>query len=377
MTTVPETTSHVPFLDLGLAHADLRTEVLESIVQVIDSSAFVNGAPVREFEERWAAWCAVEHCVGLASGLDALRLGLAALGIGPGDEVIVPAMTFVATWEAVSQVGATPVPVDVSEQDYCLDVEAVADQIGPRTRAILPVHLYGQMAAVTEVLALAERYDLVVLEDAAQAHGADRDSVRAGAAGHAAAFSFYPGKNLGAFGDAGALVTRDAGLARRVRALREHGQERKYHHDEIGWTARLDTIQAAVLLHKLERLEAWNDDRRACAARYDAALGGVGDLVLPPVAPGSTPVWHLYVVRTSDPDGLARFLSERGVVCGRHYPEPPHLSGAYASLGYSEGAFPVAEAIGRQCLSLPLFPGMCERQTELVAEGLKAWFVGA
>ena len=366
----------VPFLDLSFATDPIRDELASHIDAILASNAFVNGPQVAAFEAAFAAYTGSEHCVGLASGLDALRLGLAALDLEPGDEVIVPAMTFVATWEAVSQVGAVPVPVDVTDSDYNVDTSAVEAAIGPRTAAIMPVHLYGQMADMDSVAGIAERHGIAVVEDAAQAHGAARAERRAGTTGVAGAFSFYPGKNLGAMGDAGALVTNSAGLAERVRALREHGQRRKYHHDEIGWTARVDTLQAAVLLCKLPLLDAWNEERRAIASVYLERLDQVGDLVLPPVAGESSPVWHVFVVRTSDPDALADHLRSRGIASGRHYPEPPHLSQAYASLGYAIGRFPVAEAIGRECLSLPIFPGMTESQVDEVVESVTSWFTG-
>jgi dTDP-4-amino-4,6-dideoxygalactose transaminase len=364
----------VPFLDLRAIHSNMEESLLSDFAGIVRASNFVNGEQVAAFEETFATFCGTTHAVGLASGLDALRLALVAFGVGPGSEVIVPAMTFVATWEAVSQVGAVPVPVDVTEADYGLDHAAVDAAVSDRTSAVMPVHLYGQMADMDGLLAVSERRGIPVVEDAAQAHGAARAGRRAGASGRAAGFSFYPGKNLGAMGDAGALVTNDAIVAARVRALREHGQQRKYHHDEVGWTARLDTIQAAVLLRKLPFLDEWNDERRAVAALYLDALAGAGDLRLPPIAEGSEPVWHLFVVRTADPVGLAEHLRADGIGTGRHYPEPPHLSRAYAALGYAEGRFPVAEAIARECLSLPIFPGMTETQATRVVESVAAWF---
>jgi dTDP-4-amino-4,6-dideoxygalactose transaminase len=282
--------------------------------------------------------------------------------------------TFVATLEAVTQAGLVPVPVDVLEEDYGLDPDAVAAAVTDRTRAVMPVHLYGQMADMAAVRKVADRRGLAVFEDAAQAHGATRDGLRAGAGGVAAGFSFYPGKNLGAMGDAGALVTDDAGLAERARALREHGQRQKYVHEWEGYTARLDTFQAVVLLHKLPRLDGWNAERRRVAAWYAEALDGVGDLRLPSVPDGSEPVWHLYVVRTAGPERLAAFLRERGIGTGRHYPIPVHLAPAYASLGYREGAFPVSEALARECLSLPIFPGMSESQAAVVVEAVAEYF---
>lgn len=366
----------VPFLDLARIHAPLYDVLAGEFEALMRSSAFVNGEPVRAFEAEFAAYCGASAAVGVASGLDALRLALAALDIGVGDEVIVPSMTFVATWEAVSQVGAVPVPVDITESDYNVDVGALAAAISHRTAAIIPVHLYGQMADMEGLVAVSAHAGIPLIEDAAQAHGAMRDGRRAGGSGHAAAFSFYPGKNLGAFGDAGALTTNDERVVARVRALREHGQSRKYHHDEVGWTSRLDTIQAAVLSRKLARLDGWNEERRAIAALYLDALAEVGDLGLPNVPDRSSPVWHLFVIRTADPTGLADHLAGLGVGSGRHYPQPPHLSGAYSSAGYREGEFPVAEALGRECLSLPIFPAMTELEVLRVTEAVQSWFAG-
>jgi dTDP-4-amino-4,6-dideoxygalactose transaminase len=364
----------VPFLDLSCVNAVVRRFVLADVEEIINSASFINGEHVTTFETEFAEYVGTTAAVGVASGLDALRLALAALHLGPGAEVIVPAMTFVATWEAVSQVGAVPVPVDVSDTDYGMDIRAVEAAVSDRTRAIIPVHLYGQMVDVDGLLAVVEGSGIPLIEDAAQAHGATRAGRRAGATGEASAFSFYPAKNLGAMGDAGALVTNDDELAARVRALREHGQTRKYHHDEIGWTARLDTIQAAVLSRKLPFLGEWNAERRRIAVLYLDALDGVGDLVLPEVPEDSVPAWHLFVVRTANPDGLAAHLKKDGIATGRHYPEPPHLSRAYSSLGYGDGAFPVAEAVARECLSLPIFPGMTESQAMRVAESATDWF---
>jgi dTDP-4-amino-4,6-dideoxygalactose transaminase len=329
---------------------------------------------VRELETAFAAYCGTAHTVGLASGLDALRLGLQAAGIQRGDEVVVAANTFVATLEAVTQAGGKPVVVDAAEEDYNLDPAAVEAALSERTRFLMPTHLYGQLADMRTLVQIAERRGLAVIEDACQAHGASRDGIRAGAGGLASAFSFYPGKNLGAFGDAGALVTDDAELADVVRALREHGQRRKYVHDLEGWTARLDTIQAIVLLRKLPHLDSWNAERREVAAAYSERLAGVGDLRLPPVPDGSEPVWHIYAVRTAEPDRLAGFLRERGVGTGRHYPDPVHLSPAYAWLGHKRGEFPVAEALAREVLSLPMFPGMTEQQIEAVVRGISDYF---
>ncbi len=370
----PDAAVEVPFVDLAHLHADIRDAVLADIASVIDRGAFVNGREVREFEDAFADHCARRFCVGMASGLDALRLALLVAGVKAGDEVIVPANTFVATVEAVSQAGGLPVLVDVTEGDANLDINAAEAAITAQTRALMPVHLYGQLADMVGLEEIAERHGLPVVEDAAQAHGATRDGRRAGGAGLLAGFSFYPAKNLGAFGDAGACVTDDARLAEELRARREHGQRRKYEHDWEGYTARLDTIQAVALLHKLPLLDGWTAERRAAARLYTDALDGIGDLRVPSVPEGSDPVWHLYVVRTADPEALARFLRERGVATGRHYPQPIHLSRAYAHLGHRAGAFPVTERLARESLSLPLFPGISETQVAAVVAGVDEYF---
>jgi dTDP-3-amino-3,4,6-trideoxy-alpha-D-glucose transaminase len=364
----------VPFVDLWRSHEQLREVLLTEMSEVLESGAFINGPQVTAFERAFADYCGTEHAVGVASGLDALRLALIAAGLEPGDEVIVPASTFVATFEAVTQAGGVPVPVDVSDADYQLDAERVAVAITPRTRFMMPVHLYGQMADMKALGELAASHGLAIVEDACQAHGAERDGVRAGQGGLAAAFSFYPAKNLGAFGDAGALVTDDERLANEVRKLREHGQRGKYEHELEGYTARLDTLQALVLLRKLPLLDGWNEERRAAAAFYTDRLSGVGDLVLPQVADGSKPVWHLYVVRTAEPERLAHALRAQGIGTGRHYPIPPHLSPAYRSLGLGPGSFPVTEALAEQALSLPLFPGVTEPELAAVVEAVAAFF---
>jgi dTDP-4-amino-4,6-dideoxygalactose transaminase len=372
----PATTTRVPFLDLGAIHSDLKDDLLDAFSGLIDSGAFINGPQVREFEDAFAAYVGTAEAIGLASGLDALRLGLLAMGLERGDEVIVPANTFVATLEAVTQAGGVPVPVDMSEADWNMDVAATEAAIGEKTRFLLPVHLYGQMADMRALATLADRHDLTVLEDACQAHGATRDGFAAGTLGEAAAFSFYPGKNLGAFGDAGALTTNNAALADVVRALREHGQRAKYEHEREGWTARLDTIQAIVLSAKLARLDGWNEERRAIARHYLERLAGVGDLELPPVAPDSEPVWHLFVVRTADPAALAEALNAGGIATGRHYPDAVHLTEAYRGLGYERGAFPIAERHADRVLSLPIFPGMTIEAADAVVAAVLAFFDG-
>lgn len=373
-TLLTDSARTVPFFDGAPMMDGLKADLLAELSELIDSGRFINGPQVAEFEASFATYCQTATCVGAASGLDALRLALIAAGLERGDEVIVPAQTFIATFEAVTQAGGVPVVADVSDSDYNIDPEAVEDAVTPRTRFVLPVHLYGQMANMRALGLLSMRHGVSLLEDACQAHGAERDGLRAGAESLAGAFSFYPAKNLGAMGDAGALVTDDIELADRVRALREHGQTEKYRHVTAGFTARMDTLQAIVLKHKLPHLDAWNDSRRVAARIYSDGLEGVGDLRLPPVPEGSNPVWHLYVIRTGDPEGLAGFLGERGVATGRHYPEPPHLSTAYADLAFAPGSFPVAEAISKEGLSLPMYPGISEGQLTGVVQAISEFF---
>ena len=366
----------VPLTDLRLQHESLKAALLDDIAALLDSAAFLNGPPVAAFERAFAALVGTTDAVGVSSGLDALRLALLAVGVGEGDEIIVPAQTFVATFEAVSQAGAVPRVVDVDETSWGLDPDAAADALAARTGAILPVHLYGQLADMRSLQRLARREGVVLVEDACQAHGAERDGLRAGAVGTAAAFSFYPSKNLGAIGDAGALTTSDAAVATAARALREHGQFEKDRHEREGYTARLDTLQAAALLRKLPFLVGWNEERRAAAAFYLEALAGVGDLSLPPVARASRPAWHLFVVLTAQPDRLGAHLRERGIATGRHYPDLVPFQPAYASLGHRRGEFPIAERLARECLSLPLFPGITDEQLDAVVAGVRSFFDG-
>jgi dTDP-4-amino-4,6-dideoxygalactose transaminase len=367
-------TQNVPFVDLGPVSAAVKERVLERIAQTLEKGDFLNGEAVGEFERAFAEFVGRRHCVGVSSGLDALRLSLLASGLMPRDGVIVPAGTFAATFEAILQAGGTPIVVDVSDEDYNLDVGQVEAAAAAGAAYALPVHLYGQMADMRALTRVVEQNGVTVIEDACQAHGAVRDGLRAGRASLAAAFSFYPSKNLGAMGDAGVLVTDDDELAARARALRVHGETRKYHHEYVGYTARLDTIQAIVLVEKLPLLEEWNRQRRAAARFYSTALSAVGSVRLPTTSPGSEPVWHLYVVRVPDPERLAEFLAERGIQAGRHYPEPAHLSPAYRHLGFAEGDFPVAEALAREGLSLPLYPGISEAQLEHVCGAIADYF---
>jgi dTDP-4-amino-4,6-dideoxygalactose transaminase len=374
MTATPS--PKVPFQDLPLQIRTLRAELDPAIDAVLRHGQFILGPEVTAFEQAWAQFCGTKHAIGVGSGTDALQLILRALGIGPGHEVITVANSFIATAEAVSYTGATPVLVDCSLDDYLIDPVAVAAAITPRTRAILPVHLYGQPATMAALAALAHQHGLALVEDAAQAHGATlKDGRSCGALGLASAFSFYPGKNLGAFGDGGAVNTHDDGLARQLKLLRNWGSVVKYHHEIQGYNSRLDTLQAAVLGVKLRHLAAWNDHRRTAAGWYRAALADLPGLVLPAEAPWTgRHVYHLFVIRLLERnrDAVARVLAERGVQTVVHYPVPIHRQKAYAELGYAEGSFPCAEQAARTVLSLPMFPEMTPDHVALVADALRA-----
>jgi len=365
----------VPFQDLPRQIAALRPALDAAMAGVLSHGQFILGPEVAAFEREWAGFCGAPHAVGVGSGTDALHLILRALDIGPGDEVITVANTFIATAEAISYAGARPVLVDCRPDDYLIDPAAVAAAITPRTRAIIPVHLYGQPADIPSLATLASRHGLALIEDAAQAHGATLSDGRpCGTLGVAAAFSFYPGKNLGAFGDAGAMTTADPALAQRLRLLRNWGSVVKYHHEVQGYNSRLDTIQAAILSVKLRHLAAWNDARRAAAAWYREELGDCPDLVLPTEAPWTERhVYHLFVVRLTahDRDAVARALAARGVQTVVHYPIPIHLQKAYADLGHRPGEFPCAEASARTILSLPMFPEITRAQVARVAASLR------
>ena len=365
-------TQQVPFLDLRAQHDPLRAELLAAIGEVIDRSAFAGGPMVAQLEEDFAAYCQTGVAVGVGSGTEALWLALLAQGIGPGDEVITVPNTFMATAEAISYCGAKPVFVDVDEQTYTLDPRQLERAITPRTKAVIPVHLFGQMADMDPIMEIAQRHCLMVIEDACQAHGAEYKGRRAGSIGHAGCYSFYPGKNLGAWGEAGAVVTNDRALAAKIRILRDHGQETKYHHSCIGWNARMDGIHAAVLRVKLKGLDHGNAARRAHARRYDELLSGLEHLAVPPAAEYGVHVYHLYVVRVPERDRILQALAQRGIACGIHYPKPVHLQGAYRSLGLGLGSFPVAERCAGEFLSLPMFPELTPTQVETVARELKA-----
>lgn len=361
----------VPFLDVAAAYGELLAELEPAILASLRSGWYIGGQDVEAFERDFAAYTEAAHCIGVANGLDALHLALLAMDIGMGDEVIVPSNTYIATWLAVSQCGATPVPVEPLECTYNLDPARMEAAITPHTRAIIPVHLYGQPSDLDPILAIASRHGLRVLEDAAQAHGARYRGKRIGGHADAVAWSFYPGKNLGALGDAGAVTTNNPEIAERIRALRSYGSHVKYVHTVKGYNSRLDPVQAVTLRVKLKHLDAWNARRAKIAARYTAAFADIG-LTLPAVAPGAEPVWHLYVVRHEQRDRLQRSLTDAGIGTLIHYPIPPHLQQAYADAGFSAGQFPLAERMASQLLSLPMGPQLDDASVEAVIAAVKA-----
>lgn len=360
----------VPFLDLKAPHDELKSELNSALAGVMESGSFILGDQVKAFEEEFAAYCEAKYCVGVGNGLEALHLILRALEIGEGDEVIVPTNTYIATWLAVSYAGAKPVPVEPDEKTYNIDASRIEEAITSRTKAIMPVHLYGQPADMNAINDVAERYGLQVIEDAAQAHGARYRGKRVGSLGHVAGFSFYPGKNLGALGDAGAITTNDSGLADRIRALGNYGSKIKYFHPVKGFNSRLDEMQAALLRVKLAKVDEWNECRRKIANEYLQQLEGVPDLVLPLVRNYAEPVWHLFVVRHPKRNRLQEYLQANGVGTLIHYPLPPHLQEAYSELRLEQGAFPVAEIMAKEVLSLPMGPHMASEDAEYVISQL-------
>jgi dTDP-4-amino-4,6-dideoxygalactose transaminase len=357
-------------VDLKAQYRPIANEINNAISTVLSESDFILGEQVERFEEAFAKASSVRYAMGVDSGTSALELALRAYHIGPGDEVITAANTFIATALAISYTGATPVLVDVDPLTYNMDPTGLEEAITERTKAVIPVHLYGQAADMDPILELAHERQLVVIEDACQAHGATYKGKRVGSMGDAAAFSFYPAKNLGAYGDGGAVVTNDARIAQAVHMLRNYGQSKKYVHDMRGYNRRLDTLQAAVLLAKLKYLDQWNAARREHAQRYRQQLAGA-DVAAPVAADYGDPVWHLYVIRTQGRDGLRKHLAERGVSTGIHYPVPIHLQQAYADLGYGQGSFPVTEQASDQVLSLPMYAELTPEQIAYVAEAIK------
>lgn len=362
----------VPFLDLKAAYQELKTELDSAVLRSMESGWYIGGSDVEAFEAAYAQYCGAEFCVGVGNGLDALHLVLRAFGIGPGDEVIVPSNTYIATWLAVSYTGAKPVPVEPEERTYNLNPELVEAAITPRTRAIIPVHLYGQPADLDPILSIAKQHNLWVLEDAAQAHGARYKGQRIGAHGDAVAWSFYPGKNLGAMGDAGAVTTSNLEVADKVRMLRNYGSKVKYVNEITGYNSRLDPLQAAALGVKLLHLDEWNGRRKKIAEFYIKELANTS-LVLPFVPDWAEPVWHLFVVRSQERDRLQRHLEDRGISTLIHYPIPPHLQQAYVEMRLPEGSFPLSEVIHREVLSLPIGPHLSMEQAARVVEAVQSF----
>ena len=361
----------VPFLDLKASYTSLQPDIDGAVRRVLESGWYIGGPEVEAFESEFAAYVGAAHCVAVSNGLEALQLALLAVGVKPGDEVIVPTHTFVATWLAVTQCGAVPVPVEVNPDTYQLDATRLSAAITPRCKAIVPVHLYGMPADLNPILELAAAHGIPVVEDAAQAHGTRYHGRRIGGHCAAASWSFYPGKNLGAFGDAGAVTTNDAQVALRLRSLRNYGSSERYVHDELGFNSRLDPVQAAILRVKLRHLDAWNIRRQDIASRYQSELADIG-LVLPSIPEWADSSWHLYPVRHPMRDALRTMLASAGIETLIHYPIAPHLQRAYADLGYVRGSFPIAESVSATVLSLPIGPAMTDSQVTAVIAALHA-----
>ncbi|HZQ92173.1 MAG TPA: DegT/DnrJ/EryC1/StrS family aminotransferase [Terriglobales bacterium] len=371
MSTAIAATRKISFLDLKKQLAPLRPEIDDAIRQVLDNTSFINGPFVSKFEAEFAKYCHTRFCVGMNSGTDALRFALMAAGIGPGDEVITAANTFIATTEAISQCGATPVLVDVRPDTFLIDPAQVERKITPKTRALLPVHLYGQPADMDELAEIAKRRNLLLFEDACQAHGSEYKGKRAGSIGLASGFSFYPGKNLGAFGDAGSANTNDPEIERKMRLLKDHGQSQKYVHDIEGYNGRLDALQAAVLSVKLKHLDSWNAARRRNAAMYAERLKNSPQIQLPVALPDRTHAFHLFVVHVKNRDAVRTGLAEMGIDTGLHYPIPLHQQKAYAAMPFAKEKFPVTEKSAAEMLSLPMFAELSESDIDYVCDGLK------
>ncbi len=361
----------VPYLDLKAQYETIADEITTALQKVLDNSAFAGGPFVTQFEREFAAFCQSESAIGLGSGTAALWLALKGLGIGNGDEVITTANTFIATAEAISVCGARPVFVDIDEQTYNINPELLEAAITPKTKAIIPVHLYGQPADMGKIVEIARAHKLFVIEDACQAHGAEYKGQRAGSIGDAGCFSFYPGKNLGAYGEAGAVVTNNQELADKIKMLRDHGQKEKYYHAMVGWNCRMDGFQGAVLSVKLKHLDQWNESRRKNAELYNSLLADLDPIVTPFEANYARHVYHIYSILTENRQQLMDSLAKKQIFCGIHYPVPLHLQDAYSSLGYKKGDFPITEKCASQQLSLPMFPELTSEQIEYVAEEIR------
>ncbi len=364
---------HVPFVDLKVQYNEIKMELQSVVGKVLERGVFVGGEEVEEFEEEFARYCGVRFAVGVGSGTEAIHLALLACGVGSGNEVITVPNTFISTTEAITLAGAKPLFVDIDPESYTVDTAQIEGVITERTKAIIPVHLYGQPADMGPILEVAERYHLKVIEDAAQAHGAEYKGRRVGSFGDAACFSFYPSKNLGAYGDGGAVVTNDEEIAQRVRMLRNHGSREKYSHEIEGVNSRLDVLQAAILRVKLRYLEHWNQKRRERASLYDALLEDTEGVIRPRVREGITHVYHLYVIRTKARDLLREHLGNNGISTGVHYPVPLHLQPAYGYLGIGEGVYPVTERVSKEILSLPMYPELKDEEVKEVAGEIKGF----
>ena len=365
---------NIPFLDLKAQYAAIKDEIHAAVGEVMENTAFAGGPFVAKFEQAFAGFCGCKHAIGVGSGTDALWLSLLSLGIGPGDEVITVPDTFIATAEAITYCGAKPVFVDVEEKTYNMDPALLDAAITPRTKAVIPVHLFGQTADMDPILAICKAHWLPVVEDACQAHGAQYKGRNAGSMGATGCFSFYPGKNLGAYGEAGAVVTNDDAIAAKIKIFRDHGQAKKYYHDVIGWNARMDGIQGAVLSVKLKYLADWNESRRTHAREYTRLLSPVKGVLSPFEADYATHVFHIYAIRTGRRDQLMAYLAEKGISCGIHYPVPIPLQKAYQGLGLAEGSFPVAEKCAAEFLSLPMYPELTSDQIQCVANEIKGFY---
>ncbi len=366
--------SAIPFLNFEPMHKLIRSEIMQSFQDVYDANWFVMGKKLEAFEKEYAAFNDTKFSIGVSNGLDALHLALKALNVTKGDEVIVPSNTYIATALAASYVGATPVFVEPDPNTYNINPANIEAAITSKTKVIMPVHLYGQVCDMDAIMAIAKKHNLFVVEDNAQAHGATFNGKITGSFGNANGTSFYPGKNLGALGDAGAVTTNDETIAKKIAMLRNYGSEKKYHNEEIGFNMRLDEVQAGFLSVKLKHLNEWTKQRKEIAKQYNEALKNVGDLVLPAVHANATHVYHLYVIKTKNRDGLQKHLSENGIGTLIHYPIPPHLQKAYQYLGFKKGSFPIAEELADNCLSLPIWPGMTLDQVNTVAENIKKAF---
>lgn len=367
----------VPFFSFQYVHQQVQDEVYQAIREVYQKNQFVLGAQLQKFEQAYAAYCGVPYCVGLANGLDAIYVSLKLLGVQPDDEVIVPAHTYIATWLAVSRAGAHIVPVDADEQTMLMDIQKIAPLISKKTKVILPVHLYGHPCDMKPLGELTKKQGIDMVEDNAQAHGATYDGLKTGSFGHCNATSFYPTKNLGALGDGGAITTHDKTIYEQALAFRNYGSTERFVNPKRGINSRLDELQAAVLSIKLKYLDDWNTKRKSIAAYYNAALTGVGDLLLPQIEANQNHVFHLYVVRTKQRDKLQSFLATKGIETSIHYPTPPHLQKAYEPLGYQQGDFPISEGIAATALSLPLWPGLGEQQLAAVCNASREFFESA